>query len=453
MIQTFSKLEKLKLMIKIFWPILLAQVAMMSASFFDTIMSSQAGTEQIAGVSMGVSIWIPFQLALCGVLFAITPYVSSKIGEGASKESMREFFHQSIYIALIVGVVAFFLERLVLTPALALIPLEPEVLFIAQEYLKYLSLGLIPLTVYTAIRCFFDGHGKTKTSMIISLSVLPINIFLNYCFIFGNFGAPELGGAGAGLATSASYWAGMFIAFGFLLTDKDFKEYKLTDKFYKVNFGIWKGLFKLGVPIGFTTFFEAGIFCAFTLLMSFYSTEVIAAHQAALNVISMIYMIPLSIASTLTIIIGYETGANRFNDAKQYAKIGLLSSVCLALTYGLLLFIFRHQVALMYSSEAEVIAMIENFLILGVIFMVSDALQASVIGILRGYKDVNFPFFATLIGYWVVGLLVGYSLAQFTPLGPYGLWIGFIAGLTTTAALVIMRLIYLQRKLNKVNTT
>lgn len=451
--QTYTRSEKFKLMIKIFWPILLSQVAMMSASFFDTIMSSQAGTEQIAGVSMGVSIWIPFQLALCGVLFAITPYVASKLGENASKESIREFFHQAIYISLIIGVVAVFLERAILTPALALIPLEPEVLIIAQDYLEYLAFGLIPLCVYTTIRCFFDGHGKTKTSMIISLSVLPFNIFFNYMFIFGNFGAPEMGGAGAGLATAIAYWAGMFIAFGFLLTDKDFKEYKLTEKFYKVNFDVWKGLFKLGVPIGFTTFFEAGIFCAFTLLMSVYSTEVIAAHQAALNVISMIYMIPLSIASTLTIIIGYETGANRFNDAKQYAKIGLFSSICLALTYGALLLMFRHQVALMYSTEAEVIAMIENFLILGALFMVSDALQASVIGILRGYKDVNFPFFATLFGYWVVGLLVGYSLAQFTPLGPYGLWIGFIAGLTTTATLVIIRLIFLQRKLNKAITT
>ncbi|MEM5816987.1 MAG: MATE family efflux transporter, partial [Desulfitobacterium hafniense] len=208
----------------------------------------------------------------------------------------------------------------------------------------------------------------------------------------------------------------------------------------------WLKQLKIGIPIGFSIFFETGMFCAVTLLMSRFNTVTIAAHQGAMNFASMIYMIPLSFSMALTILVGFEVGARRYHDARQYSLIGLGFSFSIALLTALLLFLFKEQVAWLYSKEWDVILLAKQFLIYAIFFQFSDALATPIQGILRGYKDVNLPFITSLISYWFIALPVGYFLAAYTSFGAFGFWIGLISGITTNACCLLLRLRYILRR-------
>lgn len=180
--------------------------------------------------------------------------------------------------------------------------------------------------------------------------------------------------------------------------------------------------------------------------MSRFDTNTIAAHQAALNFASTLYMLPLSISMALTILVGYEVGAQRAKDARTYSRIGIGSAIILSLVTAVILMVFGEQVARIYSTERTVIELIQHFLVYAIFFQISDAVATPVQGALRGYKDVNPAFFITLVAYWLIGLPVGHLTATYTELGPYGYWIGLIVGLAVGAAALMWRLIAVQRK-------
>ena len=226
-----------------------------------------------------------------------------------------------------------------------------------------------------------------------------------------------------------------------------FASYRVFGKLHHISLEKWKELMKLGVPIGFSMFFETAVFAAVTLLMSRFDTLTIAAHQAANNFASTLYMLPLSICLALTILVGFETGAARLKDAKQYAVIGIGTAIGLSLITAMLLMLFRNGVAGLYSSDKAVIALITHFLVYAVFFQISDAIATPTQGALRGYKDVNPAFWISLLAYWVIGLPLGIVLAQYTTLGPYGYWIGLISGLAAAAVLLLHRLYVVQRRI------
>ena len=181
--------------------------------------------------------------------------------------------------------------------------------------------------------------------------------------------------------------------------------------------------------------------------MSAYDTYTIAAHQAALNFASFLYMIPLSIATTLTIVIGFEVGANRQKHAQTYSFMGIITGIIIAFLAGFILYAFDDPVARLYNQNPEVIALTKNFIFFAIFYQLADAFGAPIQGILRGYKDVDVAFWMSLVSYWLIGLPSGWLLAQFTTLGPYGYWVGIIIGLSVGAVALVIRMLFLQRKL------
>ncbi len=447
--QTRSTKEKLQLLLKLFYPILLAQVCLMATSFLDTVMAGRAGADDLAGVAIGSSIWFPFQACLLGILGAFTPLVANMLGSKASKESIRKMFIQSIYAALALAILSIIFGYFFFAPMLQTIEATASVKDIATNFLSYLSFGFIPLFLYTVCRCFFEVHGKTLVSLFISLAILPINTFINYLLIYGNWGFPELGGAGTGIASAISYWVLFIIAVIVLAKMKIFKPYHLFAKAYRPKLSYWKKLFSTGIPIGLAILFEASIFAIVTLMMSNFPTETIAAHQAAINFASLLFMVPLSIAMTMTIAVGYEYGAKRLDDAKLYGRIGIVLAICFAAVAAVTLYFLREPIAGLYTKDPALQALIAHFLIYAMFFQFSDALQAPIQGILRGYKDVRVTLYIALTGYWAIGLPASYYFGNYTELGAYGFWVGFIFGLTTVAIGLLIRLRIVQSKLAK----
>ncbi|WP_042203385.1 MATE family efflux transporter [Paenibacillus camerounensis] len=442
--QTHSLSKKAGQFIHILFPILITQIALSAITFFDTNMSGKFSTNDLAGVAIGTSLWIPVQTGLSGILMGITPIVSHLLGSRKDKVVAYQVT-QGLWLSLLISLLVLAVGSIVLSPVLNFMNLEPQVRDIAFRFLCAISFGIIPLFGYTVLRSTIDALGQTRISMLITLIALPVNVGLNYLLIFGNLGFPRMGGVGAGVASAITYWIIFAIALHFVYRFEPFKSLQLFRKFYGISLSSFKELLKIGVPIGFSIFFETAVFSAVTLLMSRFDTVTIAAHQAAINFASTLYMIPLSICMSLTILIGFETGSGRLKDARQYSIMGIASAAALSLLTALVLLFAGHHVAGLYSDDSQVIELIQHFLIYAIFFQISDAIATPTQGVLRGYKDVNPAFIICFIAYWVIGLPTGYLLATYTDMGAYGYWIGLIAGLAIGAILLLGRLVKVQR--------
>ncbi|KOS69783.1 multidrug transporter MatE [Lysinibacillus contaminans] len=445
MYETTTLKEKYVLMLKMIVPILVTQVAIYLISFFDILMSSRYGTTDLAGVSIGASIWMPVYTGLSGILLAITPIVAQLVGAKKQMDA-KKAVQQGIYVALLLAAIIFILLLLSIDWMLGNMQLEASVHKIAEAYIYAMCAGLVPLFLFFVLRCFIDALGKTRVTMIITLLTTPINIFLNYIFIFGKFGAPELGGIGAGVATAISYWLIFFFTVWIVAKRVPFDSFRIFKDWPKLEWLRWKEILLIGVPIGLSLFAETSIFSAVTMMMSSFSTEIIAAHQIAMNFTSLLYMVPLSISMGVTILVGFEVGAGRMHGAKVYSYLCVGTAVIFSFLSALILFMLREPIANIYSSDVVVLEYAVQFLVFAAIFQLSDAIQAPVQGALRGYKDVTITFIMAIISYWVIGLPVGYMLATYTDFGPFGYWIGLVTGLSAGAITLSIRLLLVQRK-------
>lgn len=443
--QTFTITQKIKQLLVVLLPILVTQLALFSMSFFDTTMSGQVSPTDLAGVAIGVSIWTPINTGLTGILLAVTPIVAQLIG-ARRKDQIPFRIMQAIYLAIALAVIIIIIGAFTISPILNIMNLEPAVYDIAKGFLIAISIGIIPLFAYTVLRCFIDAHGYTRITMFITLLTLPINIVLNYLLIFGKFGFPKLGGVGAGYASAITYWIILLITVYFIWRKQPFAELRIFSKLHRLSLKTWREILKIGVPIGFSIFFETGIFAAVTLFMSQFNTTTIAAHQAAMNFASFLYMVPLSISMGLTILVGYEVGAKRFKDARSYSYLGIGLAVSLSLLCAGGLLIFSEEVAGFYTKDAAVLALTQQFLIYALFFQFSDAIAAPIQGALRGYKDVNFTLIMAFISYWIISLPLGYVLANYTSLQAFGYWVALISGIAVAAIGLLGRLIRLQRR-------
>ncbi len=445
MYKTDSLHQKIKLFLLILFPILITQLGMYAMNFFDTVMSGKAGAEDLAGVAIGSSLWVPIFTGVNGILMALSPIVAQLTGAD-KKEDVPHAVQQGLYLSVVMAVVVMIIGYFLLDPVLAMMDLEQDVRSIAKFYLIALSTGIIPLFIFNLLRCFIDALGHTRMTMLIILLSLPINIVANYAFIFGKLGMPALGGIGAGVASAITYWISCLIIVWFTWKVRPFASYSIFTQMKKPSFKTWWQQLKIGVPIGFAIFFEVSIFAAVTLFMSAYDTATIAAHQAAINFASFLYMVPLSIAMALTIAVGFEAGGNRDRDARQYSFMGIIIAVGMAILSGVAIYAFDDPVARMYSDQTVVIEMTKNFLFYAIFFQLADAFGAPLQGALRGYKDVNITLVMAFISYWIIGLPSGYLFANFTSFGPAGYWIGLIIGLSAGALTLLFRLLSIQKQ-------
>ncbi|WP_049547140.1 sodium-coupled multidrug efflux MATE transporter PdrM [Streptococcus mitis] len=444
MYQTHHFKDKFILFLKIFFPILIYQFANYSASFVDTTMTGQYSTMDLAGVSMATSIWNPFFTFLTGIVSALVPIIGHHLGRG-KKEEVASDFYQFIYLALGLSVVLLGLVLFLAPPVLKHIGLEAPVAAVAVRYLWFLSIGIIPLLLFSVVRSLLDSLGLTKLSMYLMLLLLPLNSGFNYLLIYGAFGVPELGGAGAGLGTSLAYWVLLGISVLVLFKQEKLKALHL-EKRIPLNMDKIKEGVRLGLPIGGTVFAEVAIFSVVGLIMAKFSSLIIASHQSAMNFSTLMYAFPMSISSAMAIVVSYEVGAKRFDDAKTYIGLGRWTALIFAAFTLSFLYIFRGNVASLYGNDPEFIDLTARFLTYSLFFQLADTFAAPLQGILRGYKDTVIPFYLGLVGYWGVAIPVAMLFDSLTDFGAYSYWIGLIISLIVSGVLYRWRLTVIMKR-------
>lgn len=440
---------RLRRLLDVMIPILITQTAIMAMNFCDSAMSGHAGAVHLAGTAIGGNLWMPVMASLNGILLGSMPIIAHLLGRGERQNIGRVVRHTMLLatvfslLLLVVGVL--FLDRL-----LGTFGLEPQVHYIAKMYIAAIGVGVLPFFLSTALRALVDTSGYTGITMKIYLLALPVNAFLNYCLIFGKFGAPALGGIGAGLATGITYWLEFFIFVWVVHKLPAFAPLRIfTDKF-KFDMAQLRENLSLGVPMGMAIFMEASIFGVIAIFIAKFGTVIIAAHQAAMSFTSLLYMVPLSFSMSLTIVVGVEAGARRFGEALRYSLLGIACNITVAVLLTVFVLFDREFIAGLYTSELVIIRQTIGFLFYAMFFQVMDATAAPIQGILRGYKDVKATFWAGLAAYWLICLPLGCYFDYYMHFGPSSYWLSLDIGLLCAVLFLGGRFLYLQRKI-KIN--
>ncbi|MGM8835011.1 MdtK family multidrug efflux MATE transporter [Enterobacter hormaechei subsp. steigerwaltii] len=430
-------------------PVIVAQVAQTAMGFVDTVMAGGYSATDMAAVAIGTSIWLPAILFGHGLLLALTPVIAQLNGSGR-RDRVAHQVRQGFWLAGGVSV----LIMIVLWNAgyiiRAMHNIDPALADKAVGYLRALLWGAPGYLFFQVARNQCEGLAKTKPGMVMGFIGLLVNIPVNYIFIYGHFGMPELGGVGCGVATAAVYW----VMFGCMLTyikhARSMRDIRNDASFSAPDWTLMTRLIQLGLPIALALFFEVTLFAVVALLVSPLGIIDVAGHQIALNFSSLMFVLPMSLAAAVTIRVGFRLGQGSTLDAQTAARTGLGVGVCMAVCTALFTVLLREQIALLYNDNPEVVTLASHLMLPAAIYQISDSIQVIGSGVLRGYKDTRSIFFITFIAYWVLGLPCGYILALtdlvVDRMGPAGFWMGFIIGLTSAAIMMMLRMRFLQRQ-------
>ncbi|ORM50685.1 MATE family efflux transporter [Pantoea conspicua] len=429
-------------------PVILAQVAQTAMGFVDTIMAGAVSATDMAAVAVGTSIWLPAILFGHGLLLALTPTVAQLNGSGRREriaEQIRQGYWLAFFVSLLIMVLLWNAGYLIR----AMHDIDPLLALKAEGYLHALLFGAPGYLFFQVLRNQCEGLSKTKPGMVLGFLGLMVNIPLNYIFIYGHFGMPALGGVGCGVATASVYWV-MFICMRFWIRRMGaMRDIHLTSRWSPPSRPILTRLMTLGLPVALALFFEVTLFAVVALLVSPLGIVDVAGHQIALNFSSLMFVMPLSLGVATTIRVGYRLGQGSTEQAKVAAWTAQGVGISMAAMTALFTVTFRHQIALLYNDNPEVVTLAAQLMLLAAIYQFSDSIQVIGSGILRGYKDTRSIFFITFIAYWLLGLPAGYLLALtdwLVPrMGPAGFWCGFIIGLTSAAVMMLWRIRRLQQ--------
>ena len=438
-------LKEIKLTLKLGWPIILGNLTQMSLGIIDSAMVGSIHSSQLAAASfVNNIIGLPMVFSL-GFTMAISPLVAAAQGASDYDKPLRILYNG----AWVSGIIStLFAIALHLGNNMVFHMGQDEVVGqLAGPYLIWMGWGIVPMVLFSILKNFTDGLGFTKWPLYIALSALPINVLLNYALIFGRLGAPSLELAGAGIGTLISRIFTVVTILLLISYHKDFSPFRQNLsaqlKFKKSRI---KDVIRLGIPAGFQYGMEAGAFAFSGIMVGWLGYVQQAAHQIALSIAALTFMVSLGISATGSIRVGYAFGKNDWQQVRNIGK----TTIWLAGGYGVLCAIFymlfRNNLPLLFNDEQEVINYAVTLLLLAGIFQISDSVQAVAVGLLRGIQDVKIPTLLVAIAYWVIGIPFGYLLAFQLNLEVYGLWMGLVIGLSASAFLLTRRFSSLSTK-------
>jgi len=436
-------------------PVVATQSSQMAMGVVDTIMSGHASAADLAAVAVGSSIWIPLILFIGGILTAITPTIAHFYG-ARQYHKIGHTIRQSVWIGLILSLLGSII-LISMDDVFIYMSVEQPILPIAVGYLQAIAWGMPAIIGFYILRYLNEGMANIIPIMLIGAVGLVVNIISNYILIFGNFGAPKLGGVGAGWATTISHWVMLLCLLVYVLHSKKFLSAKIFQGTLRPHVDELIRLLKLGIPIGIAFFVEGSIFSIIALFLASFGVVTVAAHQIALSFSSLIFIIPLSLSISLTIQVGQQSGARHWQDVRDTIKAGYVISLSLSTIAALMIINYSATIPGLYSNNIQVIELAGSLMIFTALYQFSDGIQLCSGGSLRGMKDTAVPMLLSIIAYWLIGFPLGYTLALTDiisePMGAKGFWIGLLSGLTLSAVLMTIRLRFIVRQVRSARDT
>ncbi|WP_114781294.1 MATE family efflux transporter [Botryobacter ruber] len=419
------------------YPVILSQLGHILVSVFDSLMVGQIGTLPLAAASLGNSIFTITLVFGLGVSMSITPLIAGADGR-KNYTRISLLLLNGLLSNLLVGILLF-VSGYFLSPFISVLGQPAPVVSLAVPYLNILFLSLVPLMVFQAFRQFAEGLALTRQAMWISVIANALNIMLNYILIYGKLGAPALGLIGAGWATLISrvVMAGMMA--GYVLYSRRFVIFRKFLNYRHLSFVHMYHIFRLGLPISVQMIFEMGAFSFSAVMIGWLGAKELAAHQIAINVASVTYMMASGFAAAATIRVGNQKGLGNYRAMRLAGNSSFVMAALFMTGSGLLMVLGKSLIPMLYIDNPEVIAIASDLLLIAALFQISDGVQVVGLGALRGLEDVRIPGLISLVAYWVIGLPAGYFLCFKAGFGVNGIWTGLLIGLTVAAILIYRR--------------
>jgi MATE family, multidrug efflux pump len=423
-------------------PLFIAQLAQMGTGVVDTIMAGRYDAMDLAAIAIGYNIWLPLYLFFVGAMLATTAIVAQDFGAGRIQK-IRNTLPQSLWVALVLGLIAAPLCYFC-GPLLDLLNLDPDTRQKSLAYLQATAFGMPAAAIFQSLRCHTQGIGVMRPFAIASVIGFIANIPLNYAFIYGKWGIPEMGATGCGWATAISMWLSPVLIAFYMARADSLKPYLPPLSMVKPRLTAIREISRLGLPIGLTFFLEIAVFSIIGLCIARLGNTAMASHQIAVNVWDVVYMPLVSIGTAMTTRIGHAIGAGDKPGSTLAIKCGAIVTLLMGLLIMLFLLSTPHLVVRAYTDDEAILGMAIALIRLAGFFIILDAVQVVASFSLRAFKDNRFPFVVMSIAYWGIALPLGYYLgtvAGSSPMeGTIGFWKGMIAGISVAAVLVVWRL-------------
>lgn len=431
----FSK--ELKATLKLAYPVIIGQLGHMMMGVVDSVMVGKIGAAPLAASAIAHGLFTVFMIMGVGLSMAITPLTAMAMG--AKKHSECGIvFRQGLLVNIIGG--------LILTVSITFgadiirfLDQPKEIIEQGIDYMKILGYSVIPVMIFQTYKQFSEGLALMRPAMVITLLANIVNIFANWVFIYGNLGMPALHLSGAGWAT---FGTRLIMAVSFMIYVKfavRYKSYDPTLHYHRLDFSMIKKILRIGVPSGLQYLFEVGAFVGSAIIIGWLGTNKLAAHQIAINLAAISFMVALGISGAAMIRVSHAVGREDRQGIKYAGFMAFFLSALVMGTFGIVFVVFRWYLPTLYISSPEVIRIAASLLILAALFQLSDGTQAVGIGLLRGLADTKFPMFVTFIAYWIVGLPGGYFLGFTLGYGIQGVWFALFLALTVSAVLLSIR--------------
>jgi len=419
--------------LKLATPIMIGQLGQVTVNIADNVMVGRLGSDALAAVALSIAVFAVFLVFGMGISFALPPLVAEADGKG-DDQGISYFFKHSLIINSCYAIIALIIMEMGI-PLLHHIGQETTVVELAIPYIRLSAYSLIPFMLFQSLRTFSDGKSETLPPMIAMIIGNLLNIGLNYILIFGKWGAPELGVYGAALASLISRIVMIILLLIILRYWKNLWGYIRKARYKQYEWHTFKRLLNIGIPTSFQNLFEIMAFSGSTILMGRINATAQAAHQIALNMVSVTFMICIGISVAATIRVGNQLGKNDIPAMRNAGFSAILQATIFMATSGVFFVFMRYYLPTFYIDEKEVINLAAGLLILAAIFQIPDGIQAVSIGALRGLQDIKIPTLVTFVAYIIVGLPLAWVMAFTFEWGPNGIWIGLMAGLFTAAIL------------------
>lgn len=430
-------------------PVMLTQLGQVSVQLFDNIIvGNLLGADALAAVSLGNAVFISVFIFGLGISFAIPPLVSEAHAQG-KHQRINAVFRHGFVLNMVVG----FLLMLLL---LGFVPILPhlnqpaEIIPDTQNFLTIMAFSILPFMAFQTLREVSEGLGYTIGVTVATILANIINIALNYVLIKGMFGLPAMGVQGSATATLIARIFMMIFLYVVMLKHETTRQYlrAFTIKFNELRKTMFTKMLKLGFPTAMQMFFEVTAFAGAAFVCGLVSSKDIASHQIALSMASFTFNLCVGFSVASTVMIGRKLGEKNFTELRKVGINNMKISFIFMLICGLFFIIGRNVLPTFFTQkeDVEVILLASKLLIIAALFQLSDGVQVTVLGILRGIQDVKIPSYLTFVAYWIFTIPLGYFLCVTLNMGAFGMWIALGLGLTLSACMLVIRFLRLSKR-------
>lgn len=433
--------------LKLAIPVVISQLGQVLVQTVDSIIAGRfAGTTALAAVSLVNSVFMVVLVIGIGIAYGLTPLIAQENGRENYK-ACTKLLSSSFQINILIGFILFLLIFFGSVTVLNHLDQPAEVMAQAKPFLILMGVSIIPLMIFNTFKQFAEGLGFTKQAMMISIWGNVLNVCLGITFVKGLFGMEPMGIRGIGLSTVIDRCIMAIVMTYYVFKSNHFKKYLSGFTLFGWNGADSKRILKIGTPVALQSTFEISAFSGAAILIGTLGAVQLAAHQVAINLAAITYMMASGIGAAAAIKSGHSFGAESYKDLRKSAQASY-HIVLLFMTFTALVFMLgNHLIPWIYTDDKNVVNITAQLLLIAALFQLFDGTQVVGLGILRGIGDVKIPAYITFIAYWVLGLPVGYLLGIKLELGATGMWYGLTLGLMVAALLLYFRFNYFSKKL------